>query len=165
VKEIQALFRCLSAGVYVVGAGRGDKRSAFTAAWITQVSYDPLLVVVSINPRHATYPVLIASRAFAISVLKVGQTELARRFGTRSGRDEDKLAGVAWHPARSGAPILNDALAYFDCELTQIVPAGDHELAIGRVVAGAIVDPNARPMVYAETGDMDGSSSLYPARF
>jgi flavin reductase (DIM6/NTAB) family NADH-FMN oxidoreductase RutF len=163
--EIQALFRCLSAGVYIVGTGHGEKRSAFTAAWITQVSYDPLLLVVSINPRNATYPVLIANRGFAISVLKAGQAELARRFGTRSGRDEDKLAGVGWHPARSGAPILNDALAYFDCEVTQIVPAGDHELVIGRVVAGANVDPDARPMVYAETGDMDGSASLYPARF
>jgi flavin reductase (DIM6/NTAB) family NADH-FMN oxidoreductase RutF len=165
VKEIQALFRCLSAGVYIVGTGHGEKRSAFTAAWITQVSYDPLLVVVSINPRHATYPVLIASRAFAISVLKAGQVELARRFGTRSGRDEDKLAGLGWHPAQSGAPVLTEALAYLDCELTHIVPAGDHELVIARVVAGEILDPNATPMTYAETGDMDGGSSLYPARF
>ena len=165
MNEIQALFRCLSAGVYIVGTGHGEKRSSFTAAWITQVSYGPLLLVVSINPRHATYPVLVASRAFTVSVLKAGQKELARRFGTRSEGGEDKLAGVGWRQSRSGAPILNEALAYFDCELTQIAPAGDHELVIGRVVAGAILDPNATPMAYAETGDMDGSSSLYPARF
>ena len=162
--EIQALFRCLSTGVYVVGTGHGEKRSAFTAAWITQVSFDPLLLVVSINPRHATYPILIASRAFTVSVLKAGQLELARRFGTRSGRDEDKLAGVGWHPARSGAPILNEALACFDCELTGSVPAGDHELVVGRVVAGAVLDPNAKPMLYAVTGDLDGSGALSPAR-
>ena len=58
-----------------------------------------------------------------------------------------------------------DALAYFDCELTDRLPAGDHELMLGRVVDGGIIDPNGVPMTYRETGDMDRSSTLYPARF
>jgi len=45
------------------------------------------------------------------------------------------------------------------------VPAGDHQLIIGRVVGGRILDREAVPLAYAETGDMDGSSALYPARF
>ena len=106
-----------------------------------------------------------ASGAFTVSVLKQGQTDVARRFGTRSGRDQDKLAGVRWEPGRSEAPYLSEALAYFDCELTQSLPAGDHELIIGRVVGGRILDPEAVPLTYAETGDMDSSSALYPSRF
>jgi flavin reductase (DIM6/NTAB) family NADH-FMN oxidoreductase RutF len=100
-----------------------------------------------------------------VSVLKRGQLDLARRFGTLSGRDLDKFDGVRWQPGRSGAPILSEALAYFDCELTDSFPAGDHELVVGRVVGGRILDPDAEPMTYAETGDMDGSSALYPAQF
>ena len=165
MNEIGALFRRLSAGVYVVGASHGDRRGAFTAAWVMQTSFDPPLVALSISPDHATFPLLHASGAFTISVLKRGQLELARRFGTRSGREQDKLEGVRWHAGRSGAPVLDDALAYFDCELAQRVSAGDHELVVGRVAAGRILDPGAVPMSYAETGDMDGSSALYPARF
>jgi flavin reductase (DIM6/NTAB) family NADH-FMN oxidoreductase RutF len=63
------------------------------------------------------------------------------------------------------AGILDDALAYFDCELTEHYSAGDHELVFGRVVDGRIIDPSAVPMTYRETGDMDKSSTLYPARF
>src|SRR5262245_10183231 len=100
-----------------------------------QASYDPLILALSINPGHATYPLLKASRAFTVNVLKSGQLELARRFGTISGRDEDKLANIAWRPGRSGAPLLHDALAYFDCEMSNSVPAGDHDLVIGRVIA------------------------------
>ena len=165
MNEIGLLFRRLSAGVYVIGAADNERRGAFTAAWVMQASFDPLLLALSINPRHATYPLLRASGAFTVSVLKRGQLELARRFGTRSGREQDKLQGVRWHAGRSGAPVLDDALAYFDCVLAQHVPAGDHELVVGRVVAGRILEPDAVPMSYSDTGDMDGSSALYPPRF
>jgi flavin reductase (DIM6/NTAB) family NADH-FMN oxidoreductase RutF len=161
MNEIAALFRRLSVGVYVIGVSDGDRRGAFTAAWVTQVSFDPLLVVLSVNPQNASYAILRAGRAFTINVLKRGQLELARRFGASSAREHDKLAGVPWHAGGNGAPVLDDALAYFECELRDSRPAGDHELVVGLVVGGRVVDPNAVPMVYAETGDMDGSSALF----
>ncbi|HEY9480336.1 MAG TPA: flavin reductase, partial [Gemmatimonadaceae bacterium] len=74
-------------------------------------------------------------------------------------------AGIYWHPGRSGAPILDEALAYFDCELTDTLRTGDHELVVGRVVEGRLIAPDAVPMAYADTGDMDGSTALYPERF
>lgn len=165
MNEIGALCRRLTLGVYVVGAAQDERRDAFTAAWVMQTSFDPLLLALSVNPQNAAYPLLRGSGAFTVSVLQRGQLELARRFGTRSGREQDKLAGVRWHPGRRGAPILDEALAYFECELSASVRTGDHELVVGRVVGGRILDPDAVPMAYAETGDMDGSSALYPAQF
>lgn len=165
MNDIAALLHRLSLGVYVVGAAHGRRRDAFTAAWLTQVSFDPLLVALSVNPTHATYPLLRDSGAFAVSVLERGQLELARHFGTRSGRDEDKLAGVRWRPARGGAPILEEAMAWLECEVTDIHRAGDHQLAVARVVGGAVTRPDAVPLRYEETGEMDGSSELYPTEF
>jgi flavin reductase (DIM6/NTAB) family NADH-FMN oxidoreductase RutF len=165
VNEVAALFRRLTQGVYVVGVSDGEARDAFTAAWVMQVSFDPLLLALSINPEHASYPLLHAGRGFTVNVLKQGQLALARRFGTRSGRDEDKLAGIAWRPGRTGAPILDDALAYFDCELSGEMGAGDHDLTLGRVTYGRVLDPDAVPLLYSETGDMDGSSAIYPRKF
>lgn len=162
---IDALFRQLTVGVYVVGAVHGEQRDAFTAAWVMQVSFDPLLLALSINPQNASYALVKEARAFTVNVLKRGQFELARRFGTRSGRDYNKLADLRWHPGRSGAPILDDALAYFDCELTAWHPAGDHELIVARVVDGSVIDPSGVPMAYRDTGDMDQSGALYPAHF
>ena len=165
MSEMTELLSRLTLGVYVVGVAHGERRDAFTAAWVMQVSYDPLLLAVSVNPDNASHAILQASGSFAVSVLKRGQLELARHFGTRSGRAQDKLAGVAWSPGHKGAPVLPDALAYLECELVQRVPAGDHEIAVGRVVGGRILDRDAAPMMYAETGTMDGSSTLYPASF
>lgn len=162
MSEIAALCRRLTLGVHVIGVAHGEQRDAFTAAWVMQVSFDPLLLALSINPGNASYPLLHAGGGFTVSVLEQGQLELARRFGTLSGRDRDKLAGIAWRPGRNGAPILEDALAYFDCVLTAAMRSGDHELTLGRVIDGRILARDARPLVYADTGDMDGSGSLYP---
>jgi flavin reductase (DIM6/NTAB) family NADH-FMN oxidoreductase RutF len=165
LSEIANLFRQLTFGVYVVGVADGERRDAFTAAWVVQTSFEPLLLAVSVNPQNASHPILRAGGSFTVNVLRQGQIELARRFGTRSGRDEDKLSGVRWHPGRRGAPILDDTLAYFECELGSTLPAGDHELVLGRVVDGRILTPGAAPMTYAETGELDGSRELYPRRF
>ncbi len=165
MSEIADLFRQLTFGVYVVGVADGERRDAFTAAWVTQTSFEPLLLAVSVNPENASHPILRSGRSFTVNVLRQGQLELARRFGTRSGRDEDKLAGMRWHAGRRGAPILDDALAYFECELGETLPAGDHELVLGRVIDGRILAPGAAPMTYAETGELDGSRALYPHRF
>lgn len=162
---LAALFRRLTLGVYVVGVAHDGQRDAFTAAWLMQVSFEPLLLALSVNPANASYSLLRDGGGFAVSVLKRDQLDLARRFGTRSGRDEDKLAGVPWRPGRNGAPILEDALAYFECALAGGMRTGDHELVLGRVVAGRVTDRAAAPLAYADTGNMDGSGALYPARF
>jgi flavin reductase (DIM6/NTAB) family NADH-FMN oxidoreductase RutF len=159
--DVADLFRRLTTGVYVIGVAEGDRRNAFTAAWLTQVSFDPLLLALSVNPEHFSYPLLLGGGGFVVNVLRRDQIHLAEAFGTRSGRDEDKLSGIAWHPAASGAPILADAVAWLECRLHQRVRAGDHEIVLARPVAGELLSPDA-PLLYRETGELDGSRELYP---
>lgn len=165
MSEVAALFRRLTQGVYVVGAAHEGRRDAFTAAWLMQVSFEPLLLALSVNPDNASAPLLRAAGEFTVSVLAGDQLDLARRFGTRSGRDEDKLAGVRWRPGRGGAPVLEDAVAFFECEETDRLPVGDHDLVVARVTGGRVLRADAVPLGYAETGDMDGSGALYPPGF
>ena len=159
------LFRRLGNGVYVIGVSHGRRSNAFTAAWITQVSFDPLLISLSINPEHFSYPLLKESGLFTVNILRQGQLDLARHFGCQSGRSTDKLAGQRWRPGQLGAPVLLDAAAYLECRVAGTTPAGDHQLVLGQVAAGGVLDPDASPMLYSETGDLDGSSALYPREF
>ena len=156
------LLKLVSCGVYVVGVAAADTRNAFTAAWVMQVSFDPLLLALSINPNHRSYALLKQGGGFTVNVLGRDQEELARHFG-QSG-EIDKLAGVPWIPGHCGAPILTDALAWLDCDFHHECPAGDHVLVIGRVLGGAI-QRLGEPLLYRDTGDMDGASRLYPDRF
>src|SRR5579862_9545542 len=73
MNDIAALFRQLTQGAYVVGVAHGEQRNAFTAAWVMQTSFNPLLLALSIAPTSASFPLLRASGGFALSVLKQGQ--------------------------------------------------------------------------------------------
>ncbi len=163
--DVADLFRRLTAGVYVIGVADGNQRNAFTAAWLTQVSFDPLLLALSVNPEHASWPLLVGGDGFTVSVLAREQLPLARHFGLQSARETDKLAGIGWRPSRSGAPIIDGAVAWLECRLEKRVPAGDHEIVLARPVAGVLIRPDLAPLTYADTGDLDGSRELYPPSF
>jgi flavin reductase (DIM6/NTAB) family NADH-FMN oxidoreductase RutF len=163
--DLIALFRHLTAGVYVVGVGNQSRFDAFTAASIMQVSYRPLLLALAINPRHASYELLLSGQAFCVSVLDHSQMDLARRFGTDANDAPDKLSGIAWRHGLSGAPILPQALGFFDCAVRAESAGGDHRLVLGAVIDGALLRAGARPLLYADTGDLDRSAAMYPDRY
>jgi flavin reductase (DIM6/NTAB) family NADH-FMN oxidoreductase RutF len=164
-QHIVELFRRLTLGVYVVGVAHASDRDAFTAAAVLQASYKPLLLAIAVNPEHASYSILQAGRVFAVSVLADNQMELARRFGTTPAPGTDKMNGVAWRIGGQGAPILGEALAFFECVVQAEMPAGDHRIVLGRVVDGAVITSQRSPLVYADTRNLDDSASLYPASF
>jgi flavin reductase (DIM6/NTAB) family NADH-FMN oxidoreductase RutF len=128
-----------------------------------QASFDPLLLALSINPQHASYRLLKHGRAFSVNVLKKGQRDLAEHYG-RPAPDK-KLAGTELTTDRMGLPLLADALAWFECQVLSEYPAGDHVLVLGKVIGGKLIDAEAEPMSYRETGDMDGASALFPDEF
>lgn len=161
--KLAPLFRQLTHGVYVIGVAGNGQRNAFTAAWVMQVSFDPLMLALSINSRHSSYALLKAGGGFTVNVLRRGQEERASHFGQPAAAN--KLATGGWREAACGAPILDDALAWFECELAGECPAGDHVIVIGRVVDGVLLDADGEPMNYRDTADMDGSSALFPDTF
>ena len=158
MNEISSLVKYLSQGVYVIGVSDGDKKNAFTAAWVMQVSFNPPLLALSINPEHYSYQLMQTGNVCAISVLAEHQYAEAEHFGR--GGLTDKMAGFTWQTDKTGAPILAQSLAYFDCEVSHYADAGDHKIAVCKVVSAGKLH-TGKPMLYNQTGDMDGSQKLY----
>ncbi len=156
-----ALFQRLTQGVYVIGVAHIETRNAFTAAWVMQVSFDPLLLALSINPNHSCYRLLKEGQSFSVNVLKKRHLDLAEHYGRPA--QTDKFVSADWITDRSRLPHLREALAWFACEVMSEHPAGDHVLVLGKVMYGEVLDSEAEPMLYRETGSMDGASALYPA--
>ena len=71
-KRIFELFKTLTYGVYVIGVSDEKTSNAFTAAWVMQASFNPLLVVISINASHSSYALLKRSGTFTINILTKG---------------------------------------------------------------------------------------------
>ncbi len=157
-EQTAQLFNYISHGVYVIGVSDGEHQNAFTAACVMLVSFDPLLITLSINPQHYSYKLLKAGGICTVNVLSKDQYRLAEHFGTPGVRD--KMSGHRWLKAKTGAPVLSESLAYLDCRVSHYCAAGDHQLAVCQVVAGGLLN-EGEPLLYSETGDMDGSSKLY----
>lgn len=157
IENPSELVKLISHGVYVIGVSDGERRNAFTAAWVMQVSFDPLLLAISINPEHYSYQLLKVGGVCAVNVLGRDQYAVAEHFGRSAA---DKMAGFDWRTAITGAPVLSSSLAYFDCRVSHYADAGDHRIAVCEVVAGAAFRPG-QPLLYNQTGDMDGSSEFY----
>lgn len=161
--EIAELFRRLSHGVYVIGVAGPERRNAFTAAWVMQVSFKPLMVALSINPGHSSYGLLKETGRFTVNVLSRSQFDLALHYGQPS--TVDKLAGQEWHPSSHGLPLIDAAIAQFECVLADECTAGDHRVVVGRVVSGNLRHPDAVPLLYRDTGDVDGAAMFFPDAF
>jgi flavin reductase (DIM6/NTAB) family NADH-FMN oxidoreductase RutF len=140
--------RAIVHGVYIVTVRAEDKINGMTAAWVSQVSFSPLLLMVSIAPPRYTHGLVEKAGYFAINTLPAGREDLAKHFGFKSGRKVDKLEGLPFSDGPNGSPILEDAMAYAECKLTQSVTVGDHTLFIGEVVAGDIIKKGVEPLIF-----------------
>ncbi|MFH1673274.1 MAG: flavin reductase family protein [Pseudomonadota bacterium] len=135
-------------GVYIVTARTEDKVNGMTAAWVAQVSFKPLLLMVSIAPPRYTHGLVERAGYFAINTLPEGREDLAKHFGFKTGRKVDKFETISFTDAPNGSPILDDAMAYCECKLTKSVTAGDHTLFIGEVVEGRILKEGVEPLAF-----------------
>ncbi len=104
---------------------------ALTVSSFVTLSFEPPLVMFAIQHNADSYPAMIASKAFGVSLLSVEQAESAQRFATK-GRD--KTLGAKFEQGTTlQAPLLPDSLAQIECLTNQIVMSGDHAIIVGLV--------------------------------
>ncbi|HXG11790.1 MAG TPA: flavin reductase family protein [Gemmataceae bacterium] len=135
---IAAVFAQLDPEIWLVTARAGDRRGGLIATFVCQASIVLELprVVVGIARHHYTWELVEASGAFGLHLLGEEQLEWVWRFGLESGRDFDKLAGLATHTAATGSPLLTDALAWLDCRVEARFDTGDRTLYLAEVADG-----------------------------
>jgi flavin reductase (DIM6/NTAB) family NADH-FMN oxidoreductase RutF len=131
-RDLRRAFGNFATGVTIVTTVDADGvPNGFTANSFTSVSIDPPLLLVSIARSAYGCDIFTAARGFAVNILAQDQRELSNRFA-RAGAD--KFADQVWQAGLSGSPIIDNVVAWFDCEHYEQVDAGDHIILIGRVL-------------------------------
>jgi flavin reductase (DIM6/NTAB) family NADH-FMN oxidoreductase RutF len=144
----EAFNKGIALGLYIVTVKAGDTINGMTAALVCRVSRNPPMVMVSIGETNYTNELIKKAKYFVVNTLTEGQQEMGKHFGFVSGREADKLMGVGFFEAESGAPILERAMSYLECELFDTLITGDHTLFIGKVIGGRILDRSKSPLVF-----------------
>ena len=129
--ELRRVMGHFATGVTVITSIRtSGELHGLTANAFTSVSLIPPLLLVCIDKNAESYPCFDESRIFTVNVLAADQEAISRKFAVTGG---DKFTGVSYRIGANGAPILDGALAYLECRVTEKIDGGDHTIYIGEI--------------------------------
>lgn len=119
-----------------------------TAGSVTSLSMEPELLMACVRQGSRLGDAIAESGWFVVNVLDEGQSALARWFASAERFSaEDEFAEINWFPsAASGHPLLAGVAGVLECRTAQLMPAGDHVIAIGEVIS-CEARPSARPLL------------------
>jgi flavin reductase (DIM6/NTAB) family NADH-FMN oxidoreductase RutF len=133
----------MPSGLYVIGSRAGDRMNGMTANWVTQLSFDPKVVGVSVEKPAFTHELISAGRVFTVNIIDREDRAIVRKFTkpVEVDPDAETLNGFAFHEAPSGAPVLDTAVAWVDCAVRQDVDLGGSTLFVGEVTDAGFQKP------------------------
>jgi flavin reductase (DIM6/NTAB) family NADH-FMN oxidoreductase RutF len=114
-------------------------------------------LLVSVERGSVTHELMLAGGAFALNIVDREDRAIVRKFTKPVEVDVEAhtLNGFAYHDGRSGAPILDQAVAYVDCEIRQHHDVGDHTMFVGEVIDAAFRKPEETPVLRMEDTRMN----------
>lgn len=136
----------LGGAVSIVTTDGPAGRSGFTASAVCSVSDAPPTLLVCLNRSASVYDTFKANRSLCVNTLGHDQGGLATLFGGKTPM-ADRFAAADWITRDTGAPVLRDALASFDCRVTEIVESGTHDVLFCAVLSVA-ADPVRDGLIY-----------------
>ena len=131
-------------GVTIVTAVDAGEPVGMAANSFMSLSLDPPLILFCVAHSSTTWPRIERAGKFAVNILGEGHEELSQLFARRGA---DRFSQTPWRVGVSGAPVLEDAIAYLDCRFEAEYPGGDHKIVVGRVLDLDVRD-GARPLLF-----------------
>jgi flavin reductase (DIM6/NTAB) family NADH-FMN oxidoreductase RutF len=139
-------------GLYVVGSRAGDRRNGMTLNFTTQVATDPKLLAISVEKEALTHELVSEGRVFILNIVDREDRAILRKFTKPVEVDPEgrTLNGFPFHDGRSGAPVLDQAVAFVECEVRHEVDVGSHTLFVGEVVEAGFQKGEETPVLRME---------------
>jgi flavin reductase (DIM6/NTAB) family NADH-FMN oxidoreductase RutF len=147
----------MPSGLYVVGSRAGETRNAMTLNWATQVSFDPKVLVISVERDALTHRLIRDGGSFTLNLIDREDRAIVRKF-TKPVEVDDAahtMNGFPFHDGPSGAPVLDQAVAWLDCRVTQEVAVGEHTVFFGAIVACGFQKAEETPVLRMEDTRMN----------
>ena len=135
-------------GVQVVGASHDGLSRAYTSHWVSQISFEEPIVMASVSPKHDTYPLIVESGKFSVSVLAADQI-MAGQYFSYPGRKFKYVAEELLVLDEDGLPVVPNSISYLTCEVFDRIERFDHDLIFANVVKvreGRLGEP---PLLYS----------------
>jgi flavin reductase (DIM6/NTAB) family NADH-FMN oxidoreductase RutF len=137
-----------ASGVTVVTFRTPEGLRGVTVASFAIASIEPPMVLFCLERGLESNALVSAAGAFGVSLLADAQEFLSQRFAALAPVVDAEFSGVPYFTRRTGAPLLEGAVAWFDCVIDSTVEVGDHRLFLGRVEWGEVSPTPRDPLLY-----------------
>ena len=147
VDDFKSVMRRWASTVTIITTKSDDQVYGLTATAFSSLGISPPTVFVCLNGKSRTHSLVANSGIFCVNFLKPGMEIISDRFAGRMP-DVERFAGLSYHSAVTGSPVLDDALAFLDCKIVDSHVGGDHTIFIGEVLDGGLNHPHESPLIY-----------------
>jgi flavin reductase (DIM6/NTAB) family NADH-FMN oxidoreductase RutF len=140
----------MPSGLFVIGStDKGERRNGMTANWVTQLGFDPKLVGVGVEHGAVTHELIEAGAVFSVCMIDVEDRAIVRKFTKPVDVDlgARTLNGFPYVERVTGAPILEQSVAYLDCEVREKLDAGSHTFFVGEVAEAGFLKAEDTPVL------------------
>ena len=153
-RQLAAALGRIASGLFILTVKRGDIETGMLASWVQQCSFAPPQISMAVQQGRDVGKLLTPGSTFMLNILEASQTDMIAHFGRGFALTEPAFKGLELMTEADGhGPVLSEALAYLACEVTGRCAAGDHDLIIGRVLAGRVLG-EGHPMVHVRKSGM-----------
>jgi 3-hydroxy-9,10-secoandrosta-1,3,5(10)-triene-9,17-dione monooxygenase reductase component len=146
--SLRTVLGHFTTGIAIITAVDGEEPVGMACNSFTSVSLEPQLVLFCAAKSSTTWPRIQAARKWAANILDEDAEEVSRLFAQKGA---DRFARISYTIGRTGAPILDAALAFVDCETIAEHDAGDHVIVVGQVLELGYA-PEGKPLVFYRGG-------------
>lgn len=151
LKAKKKLLRKIPCGLYVVGVRAGDNLHAFTASWATQASMKPPCVLIGVRTGSRSFDMIKKGRVFTVNYIAKRNKATLEHFFKPVDGNGGRLGTYPFYTARTGAPILDEAIGFLECEVRKILEGfGDHAAVVAEVVEAALKQ-DVEPLIMSDT--------------
>ena len=146
----KSILRKIPYGLYVIGVKDGESYHAFTGSWFSQCSMKPPRVMLGV--RHGTHSLdmIRHGKVFSVNWMSKEDKKVLEQFFKATPATGNRFGDLTYQIKTTGAPVLDKALSFIECEVAHIHEAGDHSIVIGEVV-NAEVRSDEHPLVMGDT--------------
>jgi len=140
-------------GLYVVGSRAGDRLNLMTLNWCTQVSFEPKLLGIGVEKTALTHELIAEGGGFTVNTVDREDRAIVRKFTKPVEVDTaaGTLNGFPYHDGPvTGAPVLDQAAAFLECEVRNPIDCGDHTFFIGEIVNAVFQKAEDTPVLRME---------------
>ncbi|HOV10937.1 MAG TPA: flavin reductase [Bacteroidales bacterium] len=143
-------FFSITYGLYIVCSGDKEFGNGYISNTVFQVTSEPPRFATCCNKNNFTAEIMKIKGNFSVSILSTDtSSEIFSKFGYRCGRDFNKFEGLSINYGETGVPIvLNDSIAFLECEIVQTIDLGTHLMFIGDLVQADAIDFTKEPITY-----------------